>query len=118
MLSANGFGSAVHRPPFSSLDVRAKLAILPATLVLAFSWESPVLSGALACGVLLLWPLAQLEGRDLKRLLLFMSPFLLLVLLVHGVLNEVVGRTTLLGPVPAWVPFVGGRLRVTSEGLL
>ena len=118
MLYANGFGSTARRSPFSSLDVRAKLAILAATVVLAFCWESPVLSGALACGVLLLWPLARLEGRDLKRLLFLMSPFLLLVLLVHGVLNEVVGRTTLLGPVPAWVPLVGGRLRVTSEGLL
>ena len=117
-MSTFGFGSTVRRSPFSSLDVRAKLAILAATVVLAFCWESPVLSGALACGVLLLWPLARLEGRDLKRLLFLMSPFLLLVLLVHGVLNEVVGRTTLLGPVPAWVPLVGGQLRVTSEGLL
>ncbi len=113
-----GFGSAVRRSSFSSLDVRAKLAILAVTVVLAFSWESVALSGALACGVLLLWPLARLAGRDLKRLLFLMSPFLVIVLLVHGVLNEVVGRTTLLGPVPAWVPLVGGRLRVTSEGLL
>lgn len=112
------FGSAARHSPFSSLDVRAKLAILAAAVVLAFSWESSVLSGALACGVLLLWPLARLEGRDLKRLLFLMSPFLVIVLLVHGVLNEVVGRTPLLGPVPAWVPLVGGRLRVTSEGLL
>ncbi len=104
--------------PFSSLDVRAKLAILAATVVLAFSWESPALSGALAGGVLLLWPLARLAGRDLQRLLLFMAPFFLIVLLVHGVLNEVVGRTTLFGPIPAWVPLIGGRLRVTSEGLL
>ena len=112
------FGSATLRSPFSSLDVRTKLAVLAATVILAFVWESPLLSGALACGVLLLWPLARLEGRDLKRLLLFMAPFLLIVLMVHGVLNEVVGRTTLLGPVPSWVPFIGGRLRVTSEGVL
>jgi energy-coupling factor transport system permease protein len=113
-----GFGSAARRSPFSSLDVRAKLAVLAATVVLAFSWESPVLSSALACGVLLLWPLARLAWQDLKRLLLLMSPFLVIVLLVHGALNEVVGRTTLLGPVPAWVPLIGGRLRMTSEGLL
>src|SRR5262245_39062258 len=113
-----GFGSAARHSLFSSLDVRAKLAILAATVILVFSWESPVLNGALACGVLLLWPLARLEGRDLKRLLFLMSPFLVIVLLVHGVFNEVVGRTTLLGPVPAWVPFIGGRFRVTSEGLL
>ena len=106
------------RSPFSSLDVRAKLAILVATVVLAFSWENPEFSGVLAGGVLLLWPLARLAGRDLKRLLFLMAPFLLIVLLVHGVLNEVVGRTTLFGPIPAWVPLVGGRLRVTSEGLL
>ena len=118
MLSANAFSSATLHSPFSSLDVRAKLAILAATIVLAFSWESPILSGALAGVVLLLWPLARLAGRDLQRLLLLMSPFLLIVLLVHGVLNEVVGRTVLLGPIPAWVPLVGGRLQVTSEGLL
>ncbi len=118
MTSTNEFGSMALRSPFSSLDVRAKLAILVATVILAFSWESPVLSGALAGVVLFLWPLARLAGRDLKRLLLFMTPFLLIVLLVHGVLNEVVGRTTLLGPIPAWVPLVGGRLRITSEGLL
>jgi energy-coupling factor transport system permease protein len=112
------FGSAARRSSFSSLDVRAKLVLLMATTVLAFSWESPVLSSALACGVLLLWPLAWLEWRDLKRLLLLLSPFLVIILLVHGVFNEVVGRTPLLGPVPAWVPLVGGRLRVTSEGLL
>jgi energy-coupling factor transport system permease protein len=113
-----GFGSAARHSPFSSLDVRAKLALLVATVVLAFSWENPVLSGILACSVLLLWPLARLEWRDLKRLLFLMSPFFVIVLLVHGVLNEVVGRTPLLGPVPGWVPLVGGRLRVTSEGLL
>src|SRR5215475_8690057 len=113
-----GFGSAARHSPFSSLDVRAKLAILIATVILAFSWENPVFSGLLAGGVLLLWPLARLEWRDLKRLLFLMSPFLMIILLVHGVLNEVVGRTTLLGPVPTWVPLVGGRLRVTSEGLL
>lgn len=118
MPSANEFGSMSLHSPFSSLDVRAKLAILAATVVLAFSWESPALSGALAGGVLLLWPLARLAGRDLQRLLLFMAPFFLIVLLVHGVLNEVVGRTTLFGPIPAWVPLIGGRLRVTSEGLL
>jgi len=118
MLSTNEFGRLALRSPFSSLDVRAKLAILAATVVLAFSWESPVLSGVLAGVVLLLWPLAGLAGRDLQRLLLLMAPFLLIVLLVHGVLNEVVGRTTLLGPIPAWVPLIGGRLRVTSEGLL
>ena len=118
MASTNEFGRLTLRSPFSSLDVRAKLAILAATVVLAFSWESPVLSGALAGVVLLLWPLARLAGRDLQRLLLLMAPFLLIVLLVHGVLNEVVGRTTLLGPIPAWVPLIGGRLRVTSEGLL
>ena len=89
-MSTFGFGSAARHSPFSSLDVRAKLAILVTTLVLAFSWESPVLSGTLACGVLLLWPLARLAGRDLKRLLFLMSPFLVIVLLVHGVLNEVV----------------------------
>ena len=112
------FGSAARRSSFSSLDVRAKLALLVATTVLAFSWESPVLSTALAGAVLLLWPLAWLEWRDLKRLLLLLSPFLVIILLVHGVFNEVVGRTPLLGPVPDWVPLVGGRLRVTSEGLL
>jgi energy-coupling factor transport system permease protein len=118
MASTNEFGRLTLRSPFSSLDVRTKLAILAATVVLAFSWESPVLSGALAGVVLLLWPLARLAGRDLQRLLLLMTPFLLIVLFVHGVLNEVVGRTTLLGPIPAWVPLIGGRLRVTSEGLL
>jgi energy-coupling factor transport system permease protein len=118
MLYANEFGGGTLCSPFSSLDVRAKLAILATTVILAFSWESPTLSGALAGGTLLLWPLARLAGRDLQRLLLFMGPFLLIVLLVHGVLNEVVGRTTLLGPIPTWVPLVGGRLRVTSEGLL
>src|SRR5499433_239648 len=112
------FGGAARHSLFSSLDVRAKLAVLAATVVLAFSWENPLLSGALAGGVLLLWPLARLEWRDLKRLLFLMSPFLVIFLLVHGVFNEVVGRTTLFGPVPAWVPLVGGRLRVTSEGLL
>jgi len=118
IMSPFAFGGAARHSLFSSLDVRAKLAVLVATAVLAFSWENPVLSGAVAGGVLLLWPLARLEWRDLKRLLFLMSPFLVIVLLVHGVFNEVVGRTTLLGPAPAWVPLIGGRLRVTSEGLL
>src|SRR5262245_40392867 len=118
MLYTNGFGSATLSSPFSALDVRAKLVILAATVILAFLWESPALSSALAGGILLLWPLARLERRDLMRLLLFLAPFLLIILLVHGILNAVVGRTTVLGPVPDWVPLVGGRLRVTREGLL
>src|SRR5262245_19493921 len=113
-----GFGSAARHSPFSSLDVRAKLAILIATVILAFSWENPVFSGLLACGVLLLWPLARLEWRDLKRLLFLMSPFFVIVLLVHGVFNEVVGRTTLFGPVPALMPLFGGLLAVGRSGVL
>lgn len=101
---------------FTRLDFRSKLALLLVATCLAFLWESPKLTGALALTMLLLCLLARIQLDDVSRTLLIMLPFYAILLLTHGFFNTYVGRTTLwVAPANWW--WIGGKLRLTAEGL-
>jgi energy-coupling factor transport system permease protein len=53
----------------------------------------------------------------LRRLLVIVLPFALILTLMHGLFNSF-GHTPILGPPPAWVPLIGGKLALKLEGLL
>jgi energy-coupling factor transport system permease protein len=117
MVGFDPFGPGARDTFFRHLDFRSKVAILGVATFLAFLWDSPVTTGALAAVVVLLCLLAGLRKEYLLRTGLIMLPFFALVLLTHGFLNTYVGRTAL-WTAPADWPLVGGWLWLTREGLL
>ncbi|MGC8837776.1 MAG: energy-coupling factor transporter transmembrane component T family protein [Anaerolineae bacterium] len=117
MVAFDPFGPGARDTFFHHLDFRTKLAILGVATFLAFLWDSPVTTGALAGVVVLLCLLAGLRKGYLLRMGGIMLPFFALVLLTHGFLNTYVGRTAL-WTAPADWPLVRGWLWLTREGLL
>jgi energy-coupling factor transport system permease protein len=110
------FGSA-GESSFGRLDFRAKLAIMLASTVLAFLWESPMLNALLALLVLGLCLLARIQLSYLGRMLRLMVPFYLILLFTHGIWNTSVGRTVLWTAPQSWW-MIGGAVQITLEGLM
>ncbi|MBC7223293.1 MAG: energy-coupling factor transporter transmembrane protein EcfT [Anaerolineae bacterium] len=117
MVAFDPFGPGGRDSFFRRLDFRPKLGLLVVATFLAFLWDSPAATGALAAAVVGLCLLAGIRGDYLRRMALIMLPFFALVLLTHGFLNTYVGRTALWAAPAGW-PLVGGWLRLTTEGLL
>ena len=108
-------GSA-QESPLRRLDFRPKLMILLVVTVLAFLWESPVLTGGLVLLIGILCLVARIPFSYLGNILRLMLPFYVILLLTHGFLNTNVGRTPVwIAPEAWWL--IGGRLRLTGEGL-
>ncbi len=108
-------GSA-KQSPFARLDLRSKLSIMGMVTLLAFLWESTLFSGGLALGVGAVCLLVGVQRSFLIRVIRTMLPFFVILLLLHGFANTHVGHTPLwTAPQNWWI--VGGRLRLTSEGL-
>ena len=116
-MSFQPFGPTVRHSVFSHLDVRAKLALLAVATFLAFLWDSPAMTGALALVVVIFCLVAGIQASYLRRFGLIMLPFFAFLLATHGFLNTYVGRTSLWSAPESWW-LVGGRLRLTVEGLL
>jgi energy-coupling factor transport system permease protein len=114
----------VRSSRFAALDVRAKLALMAALTGLTLLWESPVMTGGLAAGALLLWWAAHLPLRYVGRLLRLMAPFFLTLLLTQGFFGADLIRqrtggaplTPLLSLPGAW--WLVGGATLTLEGLL
>lgn len=117
MAAFDPFGPGARETFFRHLDFRSKVAILGVATFLAFLWDSPLMTGALAAAVVVLCLVAGVGREYLQRMGGIMLPFFALVLLTHGFLNTYVGRTPL-WTAPADWPLVGGWLWLTSEGLL
>ena len=109
--------ASVRGSAFTRLDFRSKLMILLAVTFLAFLWESPVLTGALALLIGILCLAARIRVSYLANVLRLMLPFYAILLLTHGFLNTRVGQTPLWTAPGAWW-LIGGRLSLTAEGLL
>ncbi|MBM4429466.1 MAG: energy-coupling factor transporter transmembrane protein EcfT [Chloroflexi bacterium] len=108
---------SLRESPLQRLDVRSKLAFLLATTFLAFLWESPLLTGLLVALILLLCLIAGIRMAYLRQMLRLMLPFYAIVLLTHGFWNTSVGRTAIWAAPQGWW-LIGGKLRLTSEGLV
>jgi len=106
----------VSRPSaFSRLDVRVKLFIVFLVSTLIFVWANVVYLAVMFLALLLVALASHIDPRYIRRLLLIMGPFLVILLLVHGLFN-IVGRTALL-TAPEWVPVLGG-VSLYWEGLV
>jgi len=107
---------SVRESLFSQLDFRSKLMILVTATFLAFLWESPILTGALALLVLILCLVARIRPAYLGHILRIMLPFYAILLAAHGFGNTNVGRTAVwIAPEAWWL--IGGKLKLTVEGL-
>jgi len=101
---------------FSRLDVRAKLFLLVLVSVLIFVWENVFFVAGLFAVVLVLALNAHLDRRLMWRLFRIMLPFIGLTVVIQGLFN-IIGVTPL-WTVPAWVPWVGGRVSLYWEGVV
>ncbi len=107
---------SVRESPLTQLDFRPKLMVMFAATFLAFMWESPALTGALALLIFVLCLIARIRLSYLGNVLLIMLPFYGILLVTHGFLNTHVGRTPVWVAPEAWW-LIGGKLRLTAEGL-
>jgi energy-coupling factor transport system permease protein len=107
---------SLRESPFARLDFRSKLMVMFVATFLAFLWESPALTGALALLTLILCLVAGIRLSYVGRLLRIMLPFYVILLITHGIWNSSVGRTVIWGAPETWW-LIGGTLQVTAEGL-
>lgn len=101
---------------FSRLDVRVKLFVMFLASTLIFVWESVIYQGAMFLVALGLALSAHVGTSYIRRLVVTMIPFMLLVLLIHGLFNP--QGELAIASVPDWVPLLGGRLSIYWEGLV
>jgi energy-coupling factor transport system permease protein len=100
------------------LDARVKLIMVFSILILVFVWNDPVYLGLLVLSIIILSLLGGIPWSYLWKLILIGMPFGIILLLMHGFLNTWFGTTPLLGPIPEWVPILGGRFTLYKEGTL
>ncbi|MGC9522247.1 MAG: energy-coupling factor transporter transmembrane component T family protein [Anaerolineae bacterium] len=83
-MSVTTLQSVEHDSFFTKLDFRPKLALMVAITLVAFLWESPVLGGLLASGVILACLAAGVKGSYIRRIFLIMLPFYALLIVTQG----------------------------------
>jgi energy-coupling factor transport system permease protein len=113
-----------RRSFFTHLDFRSKFFAAVVLTVISFTWESPLLQGGLVISLLVASLAAGVRFQYLLKLLIFMFPFNLFMLLSHGFFNVVQVRsligetalTTLFSFPPAW--WLVGGMRFSLEGAL
>jgi energy-coupling factor transport system permease protein len=100
------------------LDARVKLVLVICILVLVFTWKSPIYLGLLALGIIVFSLMGGIPFSYLRKLILVTLPFGIILTLVHGFFNRWYGETAILGPLPDWIPLLGGMLTMYKEGTL
>jgi len=107
---------SVRESPYTQLNFRSKLMVMLLATFLAFFWQSPPLTAALALVILILCLVAGIRLSYLGNVLRIMLPFYVILLITHGFWNTNVGRTPIwIAPETWWL--IGGRLQLTAEGL-
>jgi energy-coupling factor transport system permease protein len=102
----------------AKLDARVKLIMLLSILILVFVWTNPIHLGLLVLAIIILSRLGGIPWSYLWKLILIGIPFGIILIVIHGFFNRWFGTTPLLGPVPEWVPILGGHLTLYREGTL
>jgi energy-coupling factor transport system permease protein len=118
------FSSAARASVFTRLDIRSKFCLMLVVIILCFLWESPAAQLILFILVVAASLIGGVTPRYLGRVVLFMLPFLLILLGTHGFFNvtqvkTLTGKTSLtsLLVLPANWWLVGGGV-MTLEGFL
>jgi energy-coupling factor transport system permease protein len=100
------------------LDARVKLVLIMCILVLVFVWKSPIYLGCLVLGIVVFSLMGGIPFSYLRKLILITLPFGIILILMHGFANRWYGETVIFGPLPEFIPLLGGHLRMYQEGTL
>ena len=100
------------------LDARVKLVLVFCILALVFLWKSPIYLGLLVVGIIIFSLMGGIPFSYMRKLILITLPFGIILVLMHGFFNRWYGETVLLGPLPDWVPWLGGHIKLYTEGTL
>lgn len=118
MLSSGYIDRFQSSSAIARLDARIKLLLVICILVLVFFWNNPLHLGLLVLGIVILSLLGGIPFPYLNKLILITLPFGIILVLMHAFFNRWFGETPLIGPVPATVPILGGRMTMYQEGTL
>jgi len=107
----------VSRPSFfSRLDVRVKLLFMFLVSTLILIWDNIFYQGAMFAVVMALAFSSHIDRALIRKLFAVMLPFTVVMILIQGLWSPI-GQTVLM-TLPAWVPFIGGKLALHWEGLV
>lgn len=102
---------------FTRLDFRPKLVMMATITLVAFVWESPLMSGLLALAIILACLAVGVKFNYIRTVILVMTPFYILLLLTQGffagpLITSLTGLTedqfTMIFTFPDSWPLVGG----------
>jgi len=99
------------------MDPRVKLLLVVCILALVFTWQNPVYLWSLVLVILVLSLAGGIPFSFMRRLILIVFPFAVILTLMHGFFNSF-GVTPIIGPPPEWVPLIGGKLALRLEGVI
>lgn len=107
----------VSRPSFfSRLDVRVKLLFMFLVSTLILIWDNIFYQGAMFAVVMAVAFSSHIDRALIRKLFAVMLPFTVVMILIQGLWSPI-GQTVLM-TLPAWVPFIGGKLALHWEGLV
>lgn len=115
-MSTMAFQTVERDSFFTRLDFRPKLVMMATITLVAFVWESPLMGGLLALGVILACLAVGVKFSYIRTIILVMIPFYILLLLTQGffagpLITSLTGRTedqfTMIFRFPASWPLVG-----------
>ncbi len=112
---------SIHYYPGSTiihrLDPRVKIALITSFFFLAFLTSDPFKLAFLLAVILVIWFYAKIPASELGFFMKALVPIALFTFLVQLLFYP--GRTSIISVrVPEWVPYFGGTLAATQEGLI
>jgi len=96
--------------PVARLDARVKLIIVVCMLILVFFWTNPIYLAVTVLAIIAFSLMGGIKLKYLLNLMKFTIPFVIILFLMHALTNRWYGATPWLGPLPDWVPLLGGHL--------
>lgn len=82
------FQTVEHDSFFTRLDFRPKLFMMAVITIIAFVWESPVMEGLLTLAVVLACLAVGVKFSYIRKLIVIMFPFYILLILTQGFFAE------------------------------
>jgi energy-coupling factor transport system permease protein len=116
-MSTMAFQTVERDSFFTRLDFRPKLVMMATITLVAFVWESPVMGGLLALGIIMACLAVGVKFSYIRTVVLVMIPFYILLLLTQGffagpLITSLTGLTedqfTMLFNFPDAWPLIGG----------
>jgi len=102
---------------FHKLDPRTKMVWLISIFILAFIFTNPVHTAVLFIILLALWVFIKIPFREMKlffKALTLISIFTFFIQLIFYPGSRIMFKI----PIPTWIPYFEGALKLTEEGLI